>query len=120
MVAGRRQGRVLAFSLPRLRLGPAAAWHRSYPLPQGDELIGGDALEGLMQPVWPINVQIDRSEAPQAEVQPGIIAGIETRLAQDGLGLGLPSIAREDPGPDGAAIGFDTHELHLDPVLLPA
>ena len=104
----------------RLGLGPSLVRYHPYTLLQGDQLIGWEAPKRFAQPVWPIHVQAGRSEVSQAEVQTGIVARIETGLAEDGLCLSLPSIMGEHPRTDRASIRFDTFQLHLNPVLFSA
>ena len=67
-------------------------------------MIDWDVLERFVQPVGPVHIQVGRGEAAEAEVQPRIIARVETGLAQYGLSLGFPPIMGEHPGSDGAAI----------------
>ena len=88
----------------RLGFGPAAVRNGACALSQCDQLIGWDVLEVFVQPVGPIHIQVGRSKASQTEMQPGIIARVETGLAQYGLSLGFPSVMGEHPGSDGAAI----------------
>src|SRR6516165_10233013 len=65
-----------------------------------------------------MNVNVDRGVTPKAEVQPWIIAGIKTALAQDALRLCLSCVMNENASPNGASIGFHTFEFHLQPVRL--
>src|SRR2546430_10086869 len=53
------------------------------------------SLEGFVKPVGPIHIQVGRSKASETEMQPGIVAGVETGLAQDGMRLGFPSVMGE-------------------------
>lgn len=65
---------VAAFVTGCLRFGPGAIRYETYPFLEGDEPIGENLLEGFVQSIWPIHVDVDRSGAPQTEVQAGIVA----------------------------------------------
>jgi len=64
-----------------------------------------------------MHFQVHHRVLPEAEVQAGIVAGIETALTHEALGLCFPSIMSENPGSDGASIGLYSLELHFNPIL---
>src|SRR5690349_10768987 len=71
-----------------------------------------------MQAARPKYFKINGNRRPQTEVQPGIATREKARLTQQGLGLCLSSVVRQNSSPDRAAIGFYPLELDFDPVCL--
>jgi hypothetical protein len=73
-------------------------------------------LEIFVQATGPEDVNIDRACIAKAVMQARIVAREKAGLAQDGLRLDFSFVMDEDAGSDGAAIGFHTFQLDLDPV----
>jgi hypothetical protein len=63
-----------------------------------------------------MNVNINDRATPQAKMQAGIIAGIETTLAQNALRLRPSAIMNQNPSTNSASIGFHPFESHLQPI----
>jgi len=103
-----------------LRLGPAAVGYEAHRLLNGDELVGRDVFEALVQAVRPVHIDVGESVVSQTEVQTRIVRREEARLAQHGLCLGLASVMDQHPSTNGAAIGFYALQFHLDPIGLTA
>src|ERR1700733_9891091 len=101
-----------------LRSAPAFAAYDSRSLSNCYELFCGQVLVLLVQAVGPVNVEIDRIESPQAKVQTGIIARVETGLAQHRLRLHLATVTRQYPRSYRAAVRLHSLEFNLDPILL--
>ena len=66
-----------------------------------------------------MNFHVNGGIGAKSKVQTGIIAGIETTLTQHALRLCFPAITRENARSNGAAVGLDALEFHLDPVGIP-
>ena len=71
--------------LRRRGQGPALTGDDAESLAKGDELVGRDIFELLVEAIGPMDVDIDRAVRAQAKMQSRVIAGVEARLAQDGL-----------------------------------
>jgi hypothetical protein len=56
----------------------------------------------------------------QAEVQAGIVAGIEATLTHNALGLRFPTVMDENTGSNGASVGLNPLKLNLDPIGISA
>src|SRR5580704_3402364 len=96
---------------------PAAIGHQSGSLFQSNQLVDGHAPEGLHEPVGPAHFQVDRQIASESKMQPGIITGIETGLAQNALSLRFSAIMSKNARADGTAVGLDSIQFDLDPIL---
>src|SRR5271154_1829490 len=103
----------------RLRLAalPAAIGHQSGSLFHSNQLVEGHAFEDFHEPVGPMHFQVHRGVASESKMQAGIVAGIKTGLAQNALSLRFPAIMSKNPRANGAAVGLDSFEFDLDPVL---
>src|SRR6478736_7601078 len=85
-------------------------------LADGHELVGRDAGDDLARATRPEDLDADGRGRPETEVEPWIVRGIETRLADHRLRLHSISCVYQDAGADGAPVRLDAFELHLDPV----
>jgi hypothetical protein len=56
----------------------------------------------------------------KSKVEAGIVARIETALAQNALGLHFPAIMDENAGSNGASVGLHSLKLHLNPIRISA
>src|SRR5207248_11611052 len=90
----------------------------AHAFPYGDKPVGMYPLVDLMQAARPKYFKIRGDRRPQTEVQPGIVTREKAGLTEQGLGLCLSSVVRQNSSPDRAAIGFYALELDFDPVCL--
>src|SRR5215831_13432536 len=115
-----RKSELRASHRQALALGPSAVWYLPGALFEGDELIGCQTLEGFNRTVRPVNFDVDRTCISQSKMQPGIVARIETRLAQDVLSLRFSFKMRQNTGSNRTSVGFHTFKFDLEPALLAA
>src|SRR6266568_7283769 len=80
-------------------------------------MIRRQLLESLVEPAWPVDVDVNGSGGPQAEMQTGVVAGKKAGLAQHSLRLGLIPVMDQNSGSNGTAVRLDTLQFHLDPMI---
>src|SRR5439155_19090348 len=90
--------------------------HDPRPLPNDDEVVGGDAADPLGGAARPCDRQLRGRRRSQPEVQAAVVGGIEARLRRHLLRLRAASVAREHPRADRAAVRLDPDEKDLQPV----
>src|SRR5580692_8083741 len=85
-----------------------------------DDLIALHGLDGFAEAAGPANLEIGGGFGAEAEVQARIVRRVKAGLAEDFLCLYLFSVAHEDAGSDGAAIGLGADEFYFEPVIVAA
>jgi hypothetical protein len=76
--------------------------------------------EGLDEPAGPVDFHVNGGMGAQAEVEAGIVAGIEATLTHNALGLRFPAVMDENTGSNGASVGLNPLKLNLDPIGISA
>jgi hypothetical protein len=94
----------LAKLRPHSAAAPAFVAYNSRSLSQGDELVRRNALVLFVQTIGPVNIKVHGAESTQAKVQSGIVTGVETGLAEHGLGLYFPTVVSHHAGSNRAAV----------------
>lgn len=100
-----------------LCFGPAAAGHWPNRFLERNQLIRRKLLECFTEPAGPMDLDVNATARPQAEMQTWVVAGKVAGLAHHRLRLGLISVMDENPGSNGTAIGLYALQFHLDPMI---
>src|SRR6476620_10112328 len=82
------------------------------------ELIGRHRTDLFSRAVWPPDRQIGGCRAPEPEMQPAIVGGIEAGLGRHFLGLAAPAILSDHSRADCAPVRRHAFQQHLQPVAL--
>src|SRR4030081_2920366 len=82
----------------------------------GDKLVAGDVCNRLGGAVGPADGQVRDTFGAESEVQAMVVRGGEARFCSHFLRLAPASVAGNYTRADGATIGFDPDEQHLEPV----
>ena len=96
--------------------GPLVSCHDAGSLLYTDQGVRSHGGVLFLRSGRPSDFQIRLGLDSQPEMEPGVVRGMETRLAEHRLGLNATAVVRFHGGPDRAPVGLGSNQLDLEPV----